>query len=263
MESQTSPSQCEIRDVDPEKNPFDCLLRYDFTIRGEPHDVQLEHQIGIWRLMVDGGTVLTKYYDTSNPLTPAKHSIHFKVKTSLPDGDQNGLLCGIWVLTPEEARWSYEFSVNGLDVRPSWASEGQAWAKDAAVEVLGDPGMTMVPVADEELAPPATPVQELVAAPDSLALIPDEMAESPSSEYPLLNIATDMSAIMERPPDGGYDGKWSGPLPVGCSCSDVWETQTGGNTEYFVYTCRLSAPMKAPTQARRAKHLPTYVPQRV
>ena len=64
---------------------------------------------------------------------------------------------------------------------------------------------------------------------DSLASIPDEIVESPSSEYPLLNIATEMNAIMEGPPDEEYDGKWSGPLPLGCSCSDGWETQTGGN----------------------------------
>jgi len=331
MASQAPPSQCNIRDVDSNKDPFDCLLRYDCTVRGEPHDVQLEHRDGVWRLMVDGETVITKKHNKSNPLTSAKHTMPFKLKTSLPDGDQNGILYASWLLT--QARWSYDLSVNGLDLRPSWARQGQAWSKDVAVEVLGNPETTvttLVAVADEDplsrqalsdrvqaleglaeqpaqvpqaltdrvqaleyfaeqpvkpiyvleeqfeeivpsaattqeptdnlaelvvaLAEPSAELVELLLAPeenpvsDSLALIPDDIPASPSSQSPLLNIATGMNAIMERPSDDDNDGRWAASLPLGCSCSDVCDTRAQGGTEYFVYTCRMSAPTFSPSR---------------
>lgn len=100
---------------------FECLLRYDYLMRGKHHDVQLQHKGGKWCILVDGHTVFEKAHQKVNPLRPAKHSLTFQVGEDLEDATVMGTITATWVIS--STKWKYQFRVNDQIIPPAWTRE--------------------------------------------------------------------------------------------------------------------------------------------
>jgi hypothetical protein len=125
------------RTADSDGKAFECLLRYHFKTRGELHDVQVEHKGGAWRVLSDGVMVVTKKHNKSNPLTSAKHSLQFDVKTGLPDGNLRAAVNAIWVIS--SSKWKYDFIVHGKALEPAWFKQSGGEPGPPPMELLGEP----------------------------------------------------------------------------------------------------------------------------
>lgn len=127
--------------VDSDGKAFESLVCWEFSTRGEKHSVQLEHKAGTWRILSDGTLVATLTHNKTNPLTFAKHSMKFIVKTGVSivgEGVLQGELVTQWAITT--GRWGYRLRINNMTIKPA-SSKYIGWTKRTKkpVEVLGQP----------------------------------------------------------------------------------------------------------------------------
>lgn len=237
------------RTVDSAGNAFECLLRYDFLVAGEKHDVQLEHKLGEWRLLADGDEVNKKKHNKKNILTSAKHNLVFCVKQGTAQEVQGGLLA-TWIIAG--AKWNYSMNVNNMTVELAWSKQtGEAGLP--LVEVLGNVSdnaemenlePSNVPAATQEQQPRAAPEKIVGENPESKA---QELTAAASEPLQAVTTVVTVAALEQEMAGLRKDlaismGKES-PSPhtqiayVSPGNEDIYLEQTGGSVAVTEKAC--------------------------